>query len=297
MKYPKVTIIILNWNGKDDTIECLDSLKSINYSNFEILLVDNGSIDGSVDCFKNEYPSMEIIQNKENLGFAEGNNVGIKRAMENGTDYVLLLNNDTVVDSYFLTELVMAAETDSEIGIVGPKIYYYSKSQIIHSAGGTIIPWKATTHHIGILEVDHRQYDKVREMNFMTGCVLLLKRAILEEIGFLDASFFMYWEDADYCTRATKKGWKIIYVPASKVYHKVSSSSGHNNPLTTYYLTRNSLLFTKKNHPLLLPTAIFSQFYYQLFFHIIKGQFMHFKMGLYGYYDFFRNKLGKFGGE
>ena len=125
-KYSKVTIILLNWNGKEDTIECLESLKHITYPNYEILLVDNGSTDGSVECFRERYPGMEIIENGENLGFAEGNNVGIRRAMDEGADYVLLLNNDTVVDPEFLGELVKVGESDPKIGIVGPKICYYN---------------------------------------------------------------------------------------------------------------------------------------------------------------------------
>ena len=246
----KVTIIILNWNGKEDTIECLESLKHITYLNYEILLVDNGSTDGSVECFRERYPEMEIIENGENLGFAEGNNVGIRKAMDEGVDYVLLLNNDTVVDPEFLGELVTVAEGDEKIGIVGPKIYYYKyngRKDVIWFAGGKVLRRIGQPFHDGLHEIDKGQYDKMKNVGFITGCALLIKKEVIDKIGLLDIDYFAYFEDLDYNIKASKTGYSIVYSPKAKVWHKGSSTSGFMSPTYMYFHTRNRILFVKKN--------------------------------------------------
>jgi len=247
---PKVAIIILNWNGKEDTIECLESLKHITYHNYEILLVDNGSNDGSVECFRERYPGMEIIENGENLGFAEGNNVGIQRAMEKGTDYVLLLNNDTVVDPEFLGELVKVAEGDERIGIVGPMIYYYDyggRKDVIWFAGGKILRRIGQPFHDGLHKIDKGQHDKMKDVGFITGCALLVKKEVIDKIGLLDVDYFAYFEDLDYNIKASKAGYSIVYSPKSKIWHKGSSTSGFMSPTYIYFHTRNRIIFVKKN--------------------------------------------------
>lgn len=250
MEYPKVTILILNWNGKEDTIECLESLRHINYPNYDILLVDNGSIDGSVKCFRETYPDLEIIENGENLGFAEGNNVGIRKAMDNGKDYMLLLNNDTVVDCGFLGELVEVAESDSKIGIVGPKIYYYDyngRKDVIWSAGGKINLITGKTSHINGQKIDDESLCKPTKVDYISGCAFLVKKDVFDKIGLLDPEYFAYFEEADFCVRASKI-FECVYVPQGKIWHKVSKSTGGNfSPIMAYYLIRNRFLFTKKN--------------------------------------------------
>jgi GT2 family glycosyltransferase len=244
---PKVVIIILNWNGKADTIECLESMKRITYSNYKILLVDNGSTDGSVECFRERYPGMEIIENRENLGFAEGNNVGIRKAMETGADYVLLLNNDTVVDKEFLGELVEVAESDPKIGFAGPKVYYYnynSRKDVLNFAGGKLNMWKGTSYHIGGNEIDTGQYDEIKKVDYAEGSCLFISKEVINKIGLLDSIYFTYWEETDWCIRGKNAGYSSIFVPKAKIWHKIGASNkGKKN---VYYLVRNRFWFMRK---------------------------------------------------
>lgn len=228
MAYPLVSIIILNWNRKDDTIACLQSIEKVSYPDFEVILVDNASSDGTIEAVKQKFPLVKVISNPENLRFAGGNNVGINYALENEADYILLLNNDTVVDPDFVSELMRAAESDGGIGMVGPKIYYYDDPKRIWFAGGKVEFWKGWISHIGIRELDRGQYDATRHVDYLTGCCLLVKREVIERVGKLDESYFIYGEDADWCIRASRAGFKLLYVPSSIIWHKVSSSSGGN---------------------------------------------------------------------
>lgn len=241
--FPKVSIIILNWNGKEDTIECLESLKHITYPNYEILLVDNGSTDGSMECFRERYPEIEIIENGENLGFAEGNNVAIRRVVEKGTNYVLLLNNDTIVDSDFLTELVKVLENDTHIGIVGPTVYNYPRTDRIQSAGGKICWNKGKTLHL--TNKDDIRLDKTRDVDYIMGCSLLTKCELFKKIGYLNKNYFAYWEETDWCVRAKKAGYRIVHVPASKIWHKGGSTSRKTSGFYEYQMTRNMFWFMK----------------------------------------------------
>lgn len=248
LNYPKVAIIILNWNRKEDTIECLESLKNITYSNYEILLIDNGSTDGSVECLKKRYPEIELVENETNLGYAEGNNVGIRRAMGKGADYVLLLNNDTVVDQDFLGELVTVAESDLMIGFVGPKVYYYNyegRKDIINFAGGNLNMWKGKAWHIGINEIDRGQYDRIKDVDYIEGSCLLANKEMLIKIGLLDQVYFAYWEDNDLCKRGYAVGYRSVFVPMAKIWHKTSASN--IGTVKLYYLTRNRIWFIRKN--------------------------------------------------
>jgi hypothetical protein len=228
MKYPLVYIIILNWNRKDDTLACLRSIKDVKYPQLSVVLVDNASRDGTVESVRENFPAVEVITNSENLRFAGGNNVGIDYAMQNKADYILLLNNDTEVAPDFLSELVSVAENNDRVGMLGPKIYYHNTPKMIWFAGGRIEFWKGWLSHIGIRELDHGQYDSIRDVDYLTGCCLLVKREVIEKVGTLDESYFIYGEDADWCIRAYRAGFKLTYVPSSLIWHKVSSSSGGN---------------------------------------------------------------------
>ena len=226
MGQPSVSVILVNWNGRNDTLECLHSLAKVSYAPMHIIMVDNASADDSVDAVKREFPSVEVIPNETNLRFAGGNNIGIKRALERGSDYILLLNNDTTVDAEFLTELVKAADADPGIGMVGAKIYYYDDPKRIWFAGGRIEWWKGWISHIGLREEDRGQYDTARAVDYITGCCLLVKRPVIEKIGNLDEQFFMYGEDVDWCLRVCKAGFRLVYEPKAKIWHKLSVSAG-----------------------------------------------------------------------
>jgi GT2 family glycosyltransferase len=287
MNKPRVAIIILNWNGWKDTIECLESVSQINYPNYNIVLVDNNSTDESIkkinDYFKgkikvgskffeyssknkpmefNEYTETEVnsdkdlsdikpltlIKNRINQGFAEGNNIGIKYALKNlDPKYILLLNNDTVVDKNFLNTLVNEGENNLDFGLLGPKIYYYDDPNIIWCIGGKI-DWKfGRGLHVGINEYDNGQYGIKQRFDYISGASLLIKSEVIKDIGLLDKLFFLYFEETDFALRASLKGYKNIYVPNAKIWHKVSKSGGGiQKKIGLYYITRNRWLFMKK---------------------------------------------------
>jgi len=245
---PKVYIIILNWNRLNDTIECIESINKLRYENYEIIVVDNGSKEISPDIIKDKYRDIILIKNKENLGFAEGNNVGIRFALSKDADYIWLLNNDTVVDQNALTSMVETGENVPECGILGSKIYYYDKPGIIWFAGATISWTEAVSNHIGQNQIDHAEYDSIREMERVTGCSMLVKREVCERIGLMDEKLFLYAEELDWCVRARMAGYKILYIPNSKIYHKISLSTKEKYGIIfNYFNTRNFLYVIRKN--------------------------------------------------
>jgi GT2 family glycosyltransferase len=244
---PKVVIVVLNWNGKRVTAKCFESLKAIDYSNYEILLVDNGSTDGSQQYFRAQYPEIVLLENEVNLGFAEGNNVGIRHAMNGRADYVLLLNNDTLVHAKFLSELVHVAERDSSIGFVGPKIYYrdwHGQRDVIAFAGGCVNLWIGKARNIGEGEKERGQYEEIKEVSYLQGSCLLVKREVVQRVGLLDSTLFAYWEETDWCMRGRHAGYASVFVPSAKIWHEVAASTG--GVRSRYYLTRNLFWFMKK---------------------------------------------------
>lgn len=247
MDNPRVSIIILNWNGKKDTIECLESLKKITYPNYEVVLVDNSSTDTSIECLNKLYPEIEIIENEQNLGFAEGNNVAIRKIIERETRYILLLNNDTVVERDFLNEMIKIAESDRNIGILGPTVYYYNQPNRIQSAGAKIRWNKGKDSILRYNELDTGEYNKITEVDYVSGCALLAKTEVFKKVGGLNKDYFAYWEETDLCVRAHKISYKVIYVPKAKIWHKGGSTSKKINGFTQYHMTRNMFWFMKQH--------------------------------------------------
>ncbi len=247
---PKIFIIILNWNGWSDTLESLASLSKVNYDNFEVILIDNGSNDNYRLPTVNYQLKIEAIYNKENLGFAGGNNQGIKLALERGADYVLLLNNDTTVESDFLTELIKVAGQNKKGGILGPMTYIYDsqleKHKTICSAGGRIIKHFTRGTLIGYKEIDKGQYNKLKEVDYISGACLLIKREAIEKIGLISEDYFLYYEDGDWCLRARRAGYQCLFVPKSIIYHKVSKSTNEFSYPYIYYHSRNGLIFASR---------------------------------------------------
>jgi len=246
---PKVGIVILNWNGKAVSSECLDSLKKTKYPNLEIYLVDNASTDGSQKHFKTNYPWVILIENGENLGFTGGNNKGIREALKRGANYILLLNNDTIVAPDFLNELVKAGQKRGDVGILCPKIYYYDYPDMLWYAGGNISLFRGIPKHFGFQKKDNRKYDQEYEVNFITGCAFLIKREVIEKIGLLDENLFIYSEDSDWSLRALKAGYKGLYVPSSKIWHKegIDSKKNRGNDFRMYLGTRNIMYVMYKH--------------------------------------------------
>jgi hypothetical protein len=243
---PQVAIIVLNWNGRDDTLACLGSLSHLDYPNHEIVVIDNGSADDSVAAVQAAFPSVTLIEAGDNLGFAGGNNLGLERAQAMHADYALLLNNDTEVAPDCLSQLVEAAEADPKVGVVGPMIYYFAQPELIWSAGGGV-DWRwGDTHMIGIGEPDRGQFgDQPRSVDFVTGCALLIKMPVVEQVGPLDGRFFAYYEENEWCVRVQRAGYKTLHVPKAKVWHKISPDAREATPQVHYYMIRNRLLFLK----------------------------------------------------
>jgi GT2 family glycosyltransferase len=299
-----VVISLLNYNGKKNTLDCLESLKKIITDDFnlKVLVIDNASTDGSpsvISNFKFPIPNFKIFLNKNNLGFAGGHNVAIKYALENNADYVLVLNNDTYVDPNFLMELLKEAEADKNAGILAPKIYFapgfefhkdrYSRNQlgkIIWYAGGEM-DWKNVIgYHRGVDETDKGQFDKAEDTKLATGCCMLIKKAVFEKVGYFDDKYFLYYEDADLSMRAKRKGFNIIYVPKSFIWHKnAGSAGGSGSTLQDYYITRNRLMFGFRYAPLRSKLALFRESL-SIF---LKGR----KWQKQGVIDFYLGKFGK----
>jgi hypothetical protein len=191
------------------------------------MVVDNASQDGTVAAIRERYGDrVTVLENDANLGYAAGNNAGITRALAGGAEFILLLNNDTLVDPAFLDHLLAAMAASPEIGIAGPKTYYYDPPDRIWFAGGEVSLWRGTARHIGIRETDRGQYDTPRDVDYVSGCALLARREVFEKAGLLDTAYRAYFEDTDLCLRAARAGFRIRYVPAAKVWHRISASTG-----------------------------------------------------------------------
>ena len=263
MNEPKVFIIILNWNGLEDTIKCLESLKKITYSNYEVIIVDNGSHGDDADILDRNYREyIKLIRNAENTGFTGGNNLAIKWLLQNSNpDYFLLLNNDTVVHPELLTEIVKVAENDLQIGIVGPKTYVLDLPEIIQTVWVDLDMYRGRATLAGLLDTDKGQYNEIRSVDCVQGSCLLIKKKVIEQVGLLDEDYFCYWEETDYCLRTRKAGYKIYYSPKAVIWHKNTVTVGlepwyktilsrERDSLSiskTYYMTRNTYRFMKKN--------------------------------------------------
>ena len=200
--------------------------------------------------FRTQYPWAAVLENKANLGFTGGNNRGIQEALRRNPDYVLLLNNDTTVDAAFLSELVKAGESEQTIGVLCPKIYYYDRPNVLWYAGGRLSLSRGVSVHYGFREPDKGQYDIAREVNFVTGCAFFIKREVIEKIGLLDETFFCYSEDADWSLRAVKAGYKGLYVPSSRIWHKIGMATKmRGDEFSMQMGTRNALYLVSKHAP------------------------------------------------
>jgi GT2 family glycosyltransferase len=239
-----VWVIVLNWNNWKFTNECLASLQGLKYDDFEVVVVDNGSTDGSVDCIRERFPQVQVTELARNLGFAKGNNAGIRAALEQGAEYVWLLNNDTTVDPQALRAMVEKAESDPRIGAVGSAIYYMSDPERLQVwGGGDVNFWLGRSRHFPMPVADER-------IQFLTGASMLLPRSVLESVGLLDEGYFLYWEDADYCFRLRGAGWRLAVAGNSRVWHKVGGTSRKNSAKLDLNSSRSAVRFFRRNAPL-----------------------------------------------
>jgi len=250
---PRIFIVILNWNGWKDTLECVESINKLTKGSYslETIIVDNASTDESIKKL-NKY---RVVSNSSNLGFAGGNNIGIQLALDEGADWICVLNNDTVVDKNLLVDFLSFLELNLKAGIISPKIYFakgyeyhkrYKKNELgkVFWYAGGIIDWNNVYgSNFGVDEVDIGQYDQSRPVDFATGACMFLKSSMIRTIGLFDEKFYLYLEDADLSIRARNAGYEVLYAPEPHLWHKVSQSSGIGSDLNDYYITRNRLIF------------------------------------------------------
>lgn len=231
-----LAIILVNYKQPDLTIDCIKSIRRSDIQNYSIIVVDNNSKDNSYEIFGKEEGIVLILLN-ENNGFAAGNNVGIQYAIDNGYTDVLLLNNDTIIDEQMISMLMHERDTNS---VLVPKMYYFDEPEKIWYAGGYIDYHKAKAIHEKINMIDY--IDRDHEVDFVTGCCILIPISVIQKVGFFDERFFMYGEDVDYSLRLKKSGIKMKYISSAKLWHKVGGSIDKQSPLNAYYDTRNRLI-------------------------------------------------------
>jgi len=245
----KVSVIILNWNGKRFLKTCLDSLRKQTFKDLETIVVDNGSSDGSVDFVKVDYPEVRVIALDKNYGFAKGNNIGIEEALKDkDVQYIALLNNDTKVEPQWLEELVKVAESDEQVGSCQPKMLSLANPKMI-DALGILITKNGRAIQDGYGTKDTRQYNQVKEVFGACAGAALYRREVLLQIGLFDEDFFSYYEDVDLALQARLAGWKCMYVPKAVVYHRHSATLGKTSPFKLYLLERNRYYYIIKNLP------------------------------------------------
>ncbi len=257
---PETAIIVINWNGIRDTRECLDSLTKNTCPGCEIVVVDNHSEGPDAEILKKDYKGLvTVIENDQNYGFAGGHNRAIKYVLgRSSPDYIMLLNNDTVVDADFVTRMVEVAEKDQLIGIVGPKILFYDAKDRIQNLGCRVNLFKGSTKSVAYGSLDSNQYSVVLDVDYVDACILV-KREVIERIGLLDESYFCYWEDIDFGTRAREAGYRVVCATEARIWHKKPFVPGNKkkvigggqaiqeSPYIIYYITRNMFKFLKKH--------------------------------------------------
>jgi len=266
----KVSLVVLHFTNKEFTDQCLDSVRKLKTKDFklETIVVNNNPKEDLKDLEK-KFGDFIFLETRNNLGFAGGNNAGIRRALEEGADWVFVVNNDTIFDKDLVVQLFKAGEKDEKVGILSPKIYFApgyefhrerykpnERGKVIWYAGGVMDWQNLLASHRGVDEVDKGQYDEQTETSFISGCAMFIKREVFEKIGLLDERYFLYLEDNDFCQRAKRAGFKLLYVPKAKLWHANAASSAVGGPLHDYYLARNRLLFGIKYAPLRTKLAL-----------------------------------------
>lgn len=296
---PEVYILLLTYNQKSHTLECIKSLKKLDYSNYKIIVVDNGSSDGIADEIYKLYPEIILLRSKINLGCAAGRNLGIRYFLDHTTaDFLFFLDNDTEVDNGLLKELVkVASETSADV--FGMKVYYKGEPDKFWFAGGGRINWpKGSFYDSGQGGIDNGQFDKAKEIDSIPGGFTFIKREVLDKVGGLDERYFIYYEDPDWCLRVRKAGFKMAFAPKAKVWHKASSSLGIESPAFYYYRTRNRLLFVRENASRIYFCSFCLYFLYDFTYNTLltlyrSGKIEQARAAIIGVFDFLRGRSGK----
>jgi GT2 family glycosyltransferase len=241
----KLIVVILNWNGKNDSIACVDSLKKSAAPHFDIVVVDNGSEDNSAPAISKKFPFITVLETGQNLGYASGNNVGIEWALKQKSDLILLLNNDTIVDRHFIASLLKAAQDSPNTGIFGAYPLRYNEPEKLDHLGGKWNSQTASFDLVGLGASDG--FQTTVPLDYVCGCSILVRREVFESVGLLESTFFLFWEEADFCMRAKKAGFAIEICYGAKLLHKVSASFIGGSPHKTYFWWRGRFLWIDRN--------------------------------------------------
>lgn len=244
----RVAVIILTYNQCNLTLQCLDSLAKLDrqMDRPQIIVVDNNSSDDTVQTIQNQHPTVIVLKTGANLGYTGGNNFGIDYALERGAEYVLILNNDTIVAPDMISALLAVAEQEPQAGFLGPKVYHLEEPECLQSTG-IQLDRRLRSHHRGQDQIDVGQFDSIEEFEAISGCAMLVSRKVLDQIGLLDTLFFIYHEEIDWCLRARAAGFKNLYVPAAQVWHRKPQLRTATTAFTMYYMTRNMYLLMSKH--------------------------------------------------
>lgn len=253
-----VVVVILSWNGRDDTLTCLESLARVRWERLTPLVVDNGSTDGTAAAVRERFPDTVVVDAGGNIGFSPGNNLGMRQALEIGADYVLILNNDTRVDPELVSELVAEAERRPDAGALCPLIYYEDPPDLIWYAGADYSPARGHQGRMtGYRERDVGQYEGVREVGALIGCAALIPRKVLDDVGMFDESLFIQIDDFEWSLRMRRAGYRIFCVSSARMWHRVSAArGGEDSPIVAYFSVRNTLAVNARHAPLSGPAAI-----------------------------------------
>jgi GT2 family glycosyltransferase len=278
---PLISIITINYNQTDTTCAFLESARHLTYPNYELLIVDNASAESPVEQItQGQYPNVKIIRNEKNLGFTGGNNVGIAAATG---DYLFIVNNDTELTPNLLERLLEPFQADERVGVTCPKIRYFYNRDVIQYAGyRPLNKLTGQTGAVGTHEVDHGQYNHSGPTCFAHGCAMMVRREVIERVGRFAERFFLYYEELDWSQRIQNAGYLIYYQASALIYHKESVSVGKTNPLKVYYLTRNRILFMRRNTNRVQLTIFYAFFLCfalpkHSFVYSINGQFAYLK--------------------
>jgi GT2 family glycosyltransferase len=245
----RVAVVLVSWNGATDTLATLASLdRAVGAEALRVLVVDNGSTDDSVARLRRERPGLEVVETGANLGFAGGNDVGIRKALEGAeVGWVLLLNTDVDVDPNFLAPLIRACD-DPRVGAAGPKIFYFNPSDRLWAAGGRLRIRETVAVELGRGKADSPRWNRPRRVSYLTTCCLLVPRDVLEAVGGLDPAYFINVDDADWCRRALDAGYRLRYVPESRIWHKVAASTkGSYTPMKTFHTGRSNAIWVRRH--------------------------------------------------
>jgi GT2 family glycosyltransferase len=290
-----VAALVVTWNRQNDVLDCIKSLTQSDYTCLRVYVVDNGSTDNTSDLVSKYFPSVVLIRSDRNLGFADGNNLGLDRILDDGTDAVFFLNDDAVVAHDTLKKLVPFL-CDDGVGIVCPKILVYGADDVIWAAGGIVDSKTGIARQRYYGEKDLGQADEQTDVDYAVGCAMLVKSEVIRNVGKLDSRYYMYYEEAEWCRRIRNNGYRIVYVPTSKVWHKVSiGETGRNN--APYYFSRNRLLYLRAGGVSEIKVAWFAtlDILRDAIAHAVNGRIHESRLLVRGILDYYKNNFGRIG--